>query len=83
MEEAWPGKGQEAGPGLVWWRKGRGPGGHRKGPEWSEWEAVGTEVTGKSFIALWAVGRALRDMGAKEGVPGSIWLRPSSECQLR
>lgn len=24
-------KGQEAGPGLVCWRKGKGPGGHRRG----------------------------------------------------
>lgn len=32
------------------------------------------EVTGKSFMALWAVGRALWDVGAKKGIPGLIGL---------
>lgn len=40
------------------------------------------EVTGKSFMALWAARRALCDMGAKEGVLGSVLLHPSSETQL-
>lgn len=66
-------KGREAGPYLVCWRKGKGPGVGGSGDR---------EVTGKSLMALWAAGTALCDMGAKEGVPGSIWLHPSSETQL-